>query len=291
LREVLILMGPATLGVAAAQINLFVSTSLATSHDGAAAALSYAFRLIYVPIGIVGVSVATAAIPDLAGHAASAALREMRATMSWGLRLMLMLSVPAVVGLMVLAGPIVELLFQRGKFGPESTQLVAGALFYYAPGILGYSAVKLASPGFYSLQNARTPATVSAISILVNLILNIWLNSTRLQFLGLALGTAIAANVNAGLLLYLLSRRIGGMDGARVLRAFLKILVASLVMGAAAYYTELWLHNLWPAPWWVPRVVRVGAAIGVALAVLALAAAALRIEEFGQAMRRVLRRK
>jgi putative peptidoglycan lipid II flippase len=200
-REVLILMGPATLGLAAAQINMLVSTSLATGQDGAAAALGYAFRLIYVPIGIVGVSVATAAIPELAGHAASAALKEMRATVSWSLRLMLMLSVPAVVGLMALSGPIVELLFERYQFGPQSRALVADALFFYAPGILGYSAVKIASPGFYSLKDARTPATVSAISIVVNLVLNLWLNSTRLQFLGLALGTAIAANVNAGLLL------------------------------------------------------------------------------------------
>jgi putative peptidoglycan lipid II flippase len=290
LREMLILMGPATMGVAAAQINLFVSTALATGQDGAAAALQYAFRLIYVPIGIVGVSVATAAIPDLAGHAASGALREMRATVSWGLRLMLMLSVPAVVGMMVLSTPIIELLFQFGHFDANSTMLVSNALFFYAPGILGYSAVKLASPGFYSLQDARTPATISAISILVNLILNLWLNSTSLRFLGLALGTAIAANVNAGLLLYLLSRRLGGLDGGRVTRAFLKILVASAVMGVAAFYTEAWLHQLLPDPWWLPRVIRVGSAIGVALATLALAAALLRIEEFAQVMRRVMRR-
>ena len=290
LREMLILMGPATMGVAAAQINLFVSTALATGQDGAAAALQYAFRLIYVPIGIVGVSVATAAIPDLAGHAASGAVREMRATVSWGLRLMLMLSVPAVVGMMVLSTPIIELLFQFGQFDANSTMLVSNALFFYAPGILGYSAVKLASPGFYSLQDARTPATISAISILVNLILNIWLNSTSLRFVGLALGTAIAANVNAGLLLYLLSRRLGGLEGGRVTRAFLKILVASAVMGVAAFYTEAWLHRLLPDPWWLPRVIRVGGAIGVALATLAVAAALLRIEEFGQVMRRVLKR-
>ncbi len=291
LREMLILMGPATLGVAAAQINLLVSTSLATGQDGAAAALQYAFRLIYVPIGIVGVSVATAVIPDLAGHAARAALREMRTTISWGLRMMLMLSVPAVVGLMVLATPIVELLFQYGRFDVSSTGLVANALFFYAPGILGYSAVKLASPGFYSLQDARTPATISVISILVNLVLNVWLNSTRMGFLGLALGTAIAANVNAGLLIYLLSKRLGGLEGGRVTQAFVKILVASAVMGAAAYYTEAWLHTLLPDPWWLPRAIRVGGAIAVALAALALAATVLRIEEFGHAMRRLTRRK
>jgi putative peptidoglycan lipid II flippase len=284
LREMLILMGPATLGVAAAQINLLVSTSLATGQDGAAAALQYAFRLIYVPIGIVGVSVATAAIPDLAGHAASAAFKEMRSTVSWGLRMMLMLSVPAVVGMMVLAGPIVELLFEYGQFNAQSTMLVAGALFFYAPGILGYSAVKILSPGFYSLNDARTPATVSFVSILINLVLNIWLNSTGLQFRGLALGTAIAANVNAGLLLYLLGRRLGGLDGARVTTSLVKILVASAVMGTAAFYGEAWLHGLLPDPWWLPRTIRVGGAIAIAIGTLALAAALLRIEEFSKAM-------
>ena len=107
-------------------------------------------------------------------------------------------------------------------------------------------------------------------------------------FRGLALGTAIAANVNAGLLLYLLSRRIGGIDGARVRSRSLKILVASAVMGVAAFYSEAWLHGLLPDPRWLPRLIRVGGAIG-AIVTLALAAAALRIEEFSQAMRRVLR--
>jgi putative peptidoglycan lipid II flippase len=121
LREVLLLMGPATLGVAAAQINLLVNTKLATGEDGAATALSYAFRLIYMPIGIIGVSVATAAIPELARHAATRALDDMRTTLSWGLRLMLMLSVPATLGLVALAGPIVRLIFERGQFDAQSS--------------------------------------------------------------------------------------------------------------------------------------------------------------------------
>ena len=103
LREVLLLMGPGTLGVAAAQINLLVNTSLATAPDGAVSALGYAFRLMYMPIGIFGVSVATAAIPDLARHAAERRVRRHARHLSWGMRLMLMLSVPATVGLMVLA--------------------------------------------------------------------------------------------------------------------------------------------------------------------------------------------
>ena len=146
LRSVLMLMGPGTIGVAAGQINLLINTSLATAEPGAVSALGYAFRLMYMPIGIFGVSVATAAIPDLARHAAAHAYSDMRDILSFGVRLMLMLSVPASVGLMVLAVPIVELIFQHGAFGPSDTQKVATALLFYAPAIAGYSIVKIAGP-------------------------------------------------------------------------------------------------------------------------------------------------
>jgi putative peptidoglycan lipid II flippase len=293
LREVLILMGPGMLGVAAAQINLFVNTSLATGQDAAVSALGYAFRLMYMPIGIFGVSVATAAIPDLARHAADESHHDMRTTLSWGLRLMLMLSVPATVGLMVLAPSVVELLYQRGRFDATSTLLTAQALLFYAPGIVGYSIVKLAAPSFYSLKDARTPVIVGVVSVLTNLVLNIALNSV-LGFRGLALGTAIAANVNAILLLVLLSRKIGGIDGARVWRSLVKISIASAVMGVAAYYTDAGLHAVLPGSLMgsalLSRLVRVLGAIGAGIGTLALAAWALHIEEFRQAMRRLVGR-
>lgn len=293
LREVLILMGPGTLGLAAAQVNVFVNTVLATSEPGAVTALSFAFRFMYLPVGIFAVSVATAAIPDLARHAALGARDAMRDTVSWGLRLMLVLSVPATVGLMVLTRPIVELVYQRGKFDANSAELVAASLFYYAPGVIGYSIVKIASPSFYSLRDARTPVIASVLTIGTNLALNLWLHRD-MGFRGLALGTSIAANLNAILLLGLLSRRLGGLDGRRVLRVLVKIAIASAGMGVAAYYGEAWLHAQLPAQLlhvaWLPRLLRVGGGIGAGLAVLALAAWTLRIEEFHAAMRRVLRR-
>ncbi len=293
LREVLILMGPGMLGVAAAQINLFVNTSLATGQDAAVSALGYAFRLMYMPIGIFGVSVATAAIPDLARHAADEAHHDMRTTLSWGLRLMLMLSVPATVGLMVLAPSVVELLYQRGKFDATSTVLTAQALLFYAPGIVGYSIVKIAAPSFYSLKDARTPVIIGVISVLTNLGLNIALNSV-MGFRGLALGTAIAANVNAVLLLVMLSRRIGGIDGMRVGRSLVKISLASAVMGLTAYYADAWLHGHLPHAMMgtllVSRLARVLGAIGAGVGTLALAAWVLHIEEFRQALQRVVSR-
>ena len=212
-------------------------------------------------------------------------------TVSWGIRLMLVLSIPAIVGLCVLAAPIVELIFEHGAFDAESTRKTAGALALYAPGILGYSIVKIVSPSFYSLREARTPVIVSVVTIVVNLGLNLWLNSTSLRFYGLALGTAIAANINAGLLMYLLSRRLGGGDFRRILITFAKTCVAAAVMGVVAYYSEQWLHGVFAHPTMWHRALRVFGAIGAALTALAGTAYLLRLEEFRAAMARVLRRK
>ncbi len=306
MREILLLMGPGTLGLAASQVNLIVNTYLAVGEgEGAVTALQLAFRLMYLPIGLFGVSVATAALPEIARQVNAGALGDVRRTVSSSIRMMLMLSVPATIGLMALSGPIVELIFQRGQFTSESTRMTALALLGYAPGLIGYSAVKIASPTFYALKDARTPVVVSVITIALNLVLNLTLVRV-FSFQGLALGTAIAALFNSGLLLYLLSRRIDGVDGARVLQSFAKILVASLAMGAAALVTEAWLDASLPTLTglvaWLPgdlgaataqtlrAGVRVGVAIAVGLAVLALAATALRLHEFTTVRDRITQR-
>jgi putative peptidoglycan lipid II flippase len=289
-REILRLMGPGTLGLAAVQINVLVNTSLATTEpQGAVSWLQYAFRLMYLPIGLFGVSIATAALPDLSKHAAAADRDAMRRTISTGLRMMLMLNVPATIGLIVLAQPIIELLLEYGRFTPHDTTSTAAALMFYSPGLLGYSAVKIASPSFYSMGDSRTPAAVSVASIVVNLVLNIML--VRIMgYRGLALGTAVAALVNASLLLYLLGRRLDGLDRRRIAIAFAKILVASLLMGAASYFAALWLTNALPSQEWYWRAVRVSGAIGAGVVVLLGSARALAIAEFNDALGQITRR-
>jgi len=289
LHEVLVLMGPGTLGVAAAQINVFVNTVLAVAHEGAPTALSFAFRFMYLPVGIFGVSVATAAIPVLARYAAEGKLDDMRHTISWALRLMFVLSIPACVGLMVLAEPVVEMIYRFGHFGADSVALVAPALFFYSPGIIGYSIVKIASPSFYALRDARTPVIISVIAIVTNLVLNLALN-WKMGFIGLALGTAIAANVNALILLVLLSRRLNGLDASRVLTTVVKTLIASAVMGVVAYYTERVLHGMLPDSNFLHRFLRVFGAIGAGIVTLIVSAWILRIDELRQAVGRLIRR-
>ncbi|MBW8895753.1 MAG: murein biosynthesis integral membrane protein MurJ, partial [Acidobacteria bacterium] len=272
LREVLRLMGPGTLGLAAVQINVFVNTYLATSQQqGAVSWLNYAFRLMYLPIGLFGVSIATAALPDIARRANEGDTLGLQRTISTALRMMLMLNVPATVGLISLAQPIVALLLQRGRFTPHDTAATAAALIFYAPGLLGYSAVKIASPSFYSLRDSRTPVVVSVIAVLANLTINLLLVRV-MGYRGLALGTALAAMFNAGALLWLLRRRLGGLDERRVFIAFVKILAASIAMGAAARFAASWLATLLPSAHLLGRAVQLAGAIAVGVIVLIAAA-------------------
>ena len=290
LREILRLMGPGILGLAAVQINLLVNTILATGEGtGAVSWLSYAFRLMYLPIGLFGVSIATAALPTLSRQAARENPEEMRQTISNGLRLMFMLNVPATLGLVTLASPIVALIFERGSFTPADTTATAAALMCYAPGLLGYSTVKIAVPSFFALRDSRTPALISVGSVVLNVALNLLL--IRLMgYRGLALGTAIAALVNAAALLYLLQRRLGGLEGPRIAMAFVKISVASALMAWAAFGTEQWLATTWPGLGVWHQATRLGTAISAGLIVLATAARALRIEEFDDVRRWLLTR-
>ncbi|MCS5704278.1 MAG: murein biosynthesis integral membrane protein MurJ [Acidobacteria bacterium] len=290
LREILRLMGPGILGLAAVQINLLVNTILATGEGtGAVSWLSYAFRLMYLPIGLFGVSIATAALPTLSRQAARENPEEMRQTISSGLRLMFMLNVPATLGLVTLASPIVALIFERGSFTPADTAATAAALMCYAPGLLGYSTVKIAVPSFFALRDSRTPALISVGSVVLNVALNLLL--IRLMgYRGLALGTAVAALVNAAALLYLLQRRLGGLEGPRIAMAFVKISVASALMAWAAFGTEQWLATTWPGLGVWHQATRLGTAISAGLIVLATAARALRIEEFDDVRRWLLTR-
>ena len=287
LREIGRLMVPAVAGLAAVQVNLMVNSWLASSlGTGAVSWLDYAFRLMYLPIGLFGVSIATASLPDISTHAAHEDYAGARRAVSSGLRMILMLNVPATVGLLVLATPIVRLIFERGRFTATDTAATAAALMYYGPGLVGYSAVKLLSSAFYALGNSRIPLMSSAASVAFNIAVNLMLVGP-LGHRGLALGTAAAALLNAALLIGLLRARLGGLEGARVVAACIKISVASLVMGAATYYSERALHIPFGGADLIAQAMRVFGAIAIGMCILALLAHLLRIEEFASFRRRV----
>jgi putative peptidoglycan lipid II flippase len=280
LRRILLLMGPGTLGLAATQVNVFVNTWLATGEGtGAVSWLGYAFRLMYLPLGIFGVSIATASLPGIARRAANHDLGGLRDTVSSGLAMMLTLNVPATVGLIVLAHPVVALLFERGQFTAADTAATAGALTAYAVGLTGYSVVKIASPTFYALGQSRTPVVVSVLSVLTNAALNIWLVQVY-GYRGLALGTSLTALLNAGLLLWLLSRRLGGLGLGHLASVLARVAVASVAMGIAAWALDRQLAAWLPGSALFVQVVRVAAAILGSLGVLALSLQVLRVREF-----------
>jgi len=285
LRQVGVLMLPAVVGLAAVQVNLLVNSILATSEGtGAVSWLQYAFRLMYLPIGLFGVSIATAVLPSISRQADNKDHAAIRGTLSSGLRMMLMLNVPAMAGLIALAVPIVELIFERGQFERPDTIATAAAVVFYAPGLVGYSAVKIAAPTFYALRVSRIPVMVSVATMVLNVVLNVTLVRV-LSYRGLALGTAIASLFNAAALLWLLRRRIGGVDGRRLCVALLKIASASALMALVAVALFAWLNRYITGVSEIARGARLFLTIGASLGVLVVAAKALRIREFDDAVR------
>ena len=283
LRQVLMLMGPGTIGMAATQINILVNLTLATREGtGAVSWLDYAFRLMYLPIGLFGVSIAAAATPAVSRLVAEGNFARIRSTIAGAINLMMLMNVPAMVGLMVLARPIVAVIFERGHFVAEDTAATAGALQFYAIGLVGYSVVRIVSPTFYALQRSRIPVMVSAASVAVNIILNLGL-VRAMGYRGLALGTSLSALVNAAAQLWLLRREIGGIDGPRIASTLARVVAAAAVMGLVAWGSNLLLEGWLPGHSLVRQMMRLGAAIGVSMASLALAAQLLRIPEFDEA--------
>jgi putative peptidoglycan lipid II flippase len=283
LRQVLILMGPGTLGLAATQVNLFVNTLLATSQGtGAVSWLNYAFRIMYLPIGLFGVSIATAVLPEVSRAAAADDREAVRATLARGLGLMLVLNVPATIGLIALSTPIVRLLLEHGRFLPSDTAPTAAAVTFYAMGLVGYSAARIASPTFYALRQSRVPVIVSVCTIAVNILLSV-VFVRALGFRGLALGTSLAALANGALLLALLHRRLDGIHAGALGITLVKTTAAGIVMGGVAYGVEH-AASFVGGSGLIVQAIRLGLAIGSGLATLAAAATLLRIREFGDAV-------
>jgi len=232
-REVIRLMLPRTLGIAAVQINFLVNTILASVLPvGAIAALAYAWRVMLLPVGIVGQSLATAVFPTFAAQAARAEIDDLRATFSTAFRATLFLTIPATVGLMVLGAPFIALLFQRGQFDARSTAETAWALQFFALALFAHSGLEIVSRAFYALHDTLTPVAVGVGAMVLNIVLSIALIAP-LAHGGLALANSIATIVEVSLLLVMLRRRIGDLDAQRIARSTARIVVAASAMAIA----------------------------------------------------------
>lgn len=290
LGRVLLLMGPGTIGMAATQINVFVNTQFAAGEGtGAISWLDYAFRVMYLPIGLFGVSIAAASTPALSRLAAQENTPMMRTTVASAIGLMLALNIPATLGLVALAVPIVALLFEHGRFTGADTAATARALQFYAVGLIGYSIVRIVSPAFYALHKSRIPVMASIVTVVANVLLNMWLIRV-MGFAGLALGTSLAAILNAVIQLVMLRRELGGIEERRIAVTFAKALLAAIVMAAAAWYADAWLAATLPGSEMIHQLMRVVGSMAVAVVALSGAAWLLRLHEFEEARALVLKR-
>jgi putative peptidoglycan lipid II flippase len=241
LRHILQLMGPAILGNAAVQINVMVNTNLASSifdpvrgYDGAVSWLGYSFRFMQLPLGLFGVAMASATLPAISESAALGKLDEFRRTLSQSLTTVFLLTLPSSVGLIVLGEPMVGLIYEGGKFRPYDTHQTAIALSYYAIGLGGYSALKVLTPAFYALHDARTPMYVSLASVMINFtVAYAMVRTGTLGHAGLALATSSVAWFGFICLLLILRRKIGGIYGRNLFKGIAEITLAAVGMGLA----------------------------------------------------------
>ena len=269
LRQIAALMGPAIIGVAAVQINVFVNTNFASAIvdtttakvlNGPVSWLNYAFRFMQFPIGVFGVAIATATLPTISRSVARDDIVEFRRTLAHSLVLTFLLCVPSAIGLIVLGRSIVALIFEHGKFTGYDTIQTADALAAYSIGLAGYAAVKVLSPAFYALKDARTPMLVSLGSIVVNYLMNSML-VRRYGHVGLAMSTSIVALVNFALLTILMRRKLGGIGGRHLSQTFGKICLASFAMAIVVWLVNWQVGVQLPLKGTLLRLVQVSSAI------------------------------
>ena len=285
LRNILGLMGPAILGNAAVQVNVFVNTSFAagitdqTGHvmNGPVSWLLYAFRFMQLPLGLFGVALASATLPSISRSAAAGNLDEFRRTLSHSLGLVFLLTVPSSIGLAVLGEPMIAAIYQGGRFRLSDARQTALALSCYAVGLTGYAAVKILAPAFYALNDARTPMIVSLISIAINYFASSVM-APLLGHAGLALSTSIVALFSFVALIWAIRIRIGGIHGRDLLSSLLKIIAASLAMGAACYGSSHLLRASLGISKWA-RLADLAVSIPLGLAVYYAIARMLRVAE------------
>ncbi|WP_242341092.1 MULTISPECIES: murein biosynthesis integral membrane protein MurJ [Anaeromyxobacter] len=291
LRRIGRLMGAAVVGLSATQVNILVNTVFASHQVGANTWLQMAFRLMQLPLGVFGVAIATVAGAGVAQRAAARDMPAVKATLGAAMRHVAFLNVPSAVGLAVLARPIISMIYEHGRFRPEDTAATAQALVFYAIGLYAYSGVKVFAPAFYALDEARVPVVGSVLGMASNVALNVTLWPV-LGFRGVALGTSIAAGVNFLVLAFAWRRRHGGLGGVGIAAQLGRVLVATAVLGVAAWATEHGLSRLLGAGGGLGRQLSLGLVPVAAGGLAYLAAArALGIAELTELLGAVRRRR
>ncbi len=234
LRRVVKLMGPRVLNVAVIQINFVVIFMLASYlGEGSVSALDYGWDLMQMPQTIIGSAMGIVLFPTMSELAALHDIAGLRRTLSLALRIILTLTIPAMVGLIVLGRPIIQVMFERGEFGPDSTATVNWALQFWALALVGHSALEVVNRTFYAQKDTVTPLLTSLVSMAINLGLALALYRTVLGVGGLALSNGVAISTEVILMLFIAHRRIGGVDAGNIANTLIRTLLAAGLMGLA----------------------------------------------------------
>jgi putative peptidoglycan lipid II flippase len=228
-------MIPGLIGTAVYQLNVFVDTIFASFlPEGSVSYLFFADRLMEFPLGIFGIAIGMASLPSLAGLASQGKMEEWKETLSFTFRLVSFISIPAMVGLIALKTPIINLLFQRGRFDYAATVMTAKALLCYSLGLWAIAGARTVVPAFYSLQDTWTPLKIALICLGANVVF-IAIFIYPLKHAGLALATSLSSMLNLILLFRKLSLKLGKVDIGKSIGSLVKIFLCSLPMGIAAY--------------------------------------------------------
>ena len=234
-QQLLKLMLPALLGASVVQINLLIDVILAsTLPTGSVSFLYYADRVNQLPLGIIGVAIGTALLPNLSRNIQSGLFKEALTSQEKALEIGLLLTLPAAVGLMILSDPIIISLFQRGLFDSESARLTALALVSYSAGLPAFVIIKILQPNFFARQDTVTPIKIAAVAVVVNLILNLILMQ-HFAHVGLAIATSISAWLSALLLIVALKKKEFYIISMRVWGRLLRIAVSACIMGSGLF--------------------------------------------------------
>ena len=289
---VLTLMGPSVIAASTTQFNVLVNSIFASQlGDGPIFWLAIAFRLMQLPLGLFGVALGTVTLPLLSRLVVAGNLPAFRSELSRGMRLAFLLTIPCTVGLMMLAQPIISVLYQHGRFDAFQAGEAAGALRFYALGLAGYAALKVLVNAFYALDQRRTPMYVSFFAVALNLLLN-WIFTRELGWghRGLAFSTGCVATCNFLLLYALMHRHLKRLETRRMSVLLIKVVLASVALAAVCWASQQWLLNDWAQQRFATRLSLLLLTIGAGGLTFFACGAALRIEELRELWDAVQRR-
>jgi putative peptidoglycan lipid II flippase len=294
-RAILLLMGPAVIAASTTQVNVLINSIFAsTLGDGAIFWLAIAFRLMQLPLGLFGVALGTVTLPLLSRLVVAGKTQEFRSELARAIRWALLLTLPSMVGLMMLAEPIISVLYQHGKFNADQAAQAAGALRFYAIGLGGYAALKVLVNAFYALDRRKTPMLVSFLAVGLNLLFN-WVFTFRLGWghRGLAFSTGCVATFNFLLLYFLMQTQLKGLESRRLLLLLVKIALASASLVIVCAASSHWLLADWQHQALLPKIVALLVTVIAGAGVFAACGILLHIEELKElrdAFKRRLRR-